>query len=468
MTEFIGHFHPLLVHLPIGILLIALLLQWLSGKEKYRILKPAVRVVLLCGTVSAGISCITGYLLSVTDDYDETLVNWHLWMGLLVLLVSFLWYLKEVNERFPVNKKLLSVALLILITVTGHLGGSLTHGAGYLTKPLKNIFIKDSTANITIQPVANVQEALVFNDVVKPILQTKCFSCHNEGKQKGGLQMDDMTALMKGGKNGKVLEPGNAEASEIIKRMLLPVDNDDHMPPKEKPQPTESQLALLHWWINSGASFTKKVKEIAQPDKLKPLLLALQQPVAPLKKPTKDVPAAAVEKADEKIMAQLKDRGIIILPVAQNSNYLLANFVTKSVTDKKDFELLLQLKKQLVWLRLDNTSTNDELAADISGLINLTRLNVSNTLLTDKGLPELATLKNINYLNLTGTKVTAAGLLPLKVLTKLKNLYLYRSNVKSTDYVNLKKAFPAAVIDTGGYQVGLLTSDTSIVKPAKK
>lgn len=468
MTEFIGHFHPLLVHLPIGILLIALLLQWLSGKEKYRILKPAVRVVLLCGTVSAGISCITGYLLSATDDYDETLVNWHLWMGLLVLLVSFLWYLKEVNERFPVNKKLLSVALLILITVTGHLGGSLTHGAGYLTKPLKNIFIKDSTANITIQPVANVQEALVFNDVVKPILQTKCFSCHNEGKQKGGLQMDDIKALIKGGKNGKVLEPGNAEASEIIKRMLLPVDNDDHMPPKEKPQPTENQLALLHWWISSGASFTKKVKEIAQPDKLKPLLLALQQPVAPLKKPTNDVPSAAVEKADEKIMAQLKDRGIIILPVAQNSNYLLANFVTKSVADKKDFELLLQLKKQLVWLRLDNTSTNDNLAADISGLTNLTKLNLSYTLLTDKGVQQLARLKNINYLNLTGTKVTAAGLLPLKVLTKLKNMYLYRSNVKSTDYVNLKKVFPAAVIDTGGYRVGLLTSDTSIVKPAKK
>ena len=128
-----------------------------------------------------------------------------------------------------------------------------------------------------IKPIPNVQEAYVYNDVVRPILQTKCYSCHGVNKQKGKLRMDDAVMLMKGGKDGKVIEPGNADSSELIKRLLLPVDNEDHMPPKEKPQPSESQIVLLQWWISQGASFVKKVKEVDQPDKIKPFLLALQK-----------------------------------------------------------------------------------------------------------------------------------------------------------------------------------------------
>ena len=468
ITEFIGHFHPLLVHLPIGILLIALLLQWLSRKEKYKALQPAIPIVLLCGIITSAASCITGYLLSISDDYDEAMVSWHLWMAISVLFVSFLLYLKELNGRLPVNKHLLSVGLLVLIAVTGHLGGSITHGPDYITKPFKNIFIKDTTANMTIKPLANVQESLVYNDVVKPILQTKCQGCHNANKKKGGLRMDEINELMKGGKDGKVLEPGNAAESEMIKRLLLPTDNDKHMPPKEKPQPTESQIALLHWWINNGVDFTRKVKEFDQPVKIKPIFIALQQPATPVKKESDGLPVGTVEKADEKIMAQLKALGIIILPVAQNSNYLMANFVTDPIVDKNDLQLLKQLKDQLVWLRIDNTNTGDDLAPGLAQLTTLTRLNVSNTLLTDKGLQELATLKNLQYLNLAGTKITATGLMQLKPLAKLKNLYLYRTNIKNADYFNLKKTFPSAIIDTGGYQVGLLVTDTTKVKAVKK
>jgi Planctomycete cytochrome C/Leucine Rich repeat len=280
--------------------------------------------------------------------------------------------------------------------------------------------------------------------------------------------MDEINELMRGGKDGKVLQPGNAATSEMIKRLLLPTDNDKHMPPKEKPQPTENQIALLNWWINNGADFTRKVKEFDQPAKIKPVLIALQQPAILVKKEPDDIPAVTVEKADEKIMAQLKAHGIIILPVAQNSNYLMANFVTDSIVDINDLKLLQQLKKQLVWLKLDNTNTGDNSVPGIVQLTALTRLNVSNTLLTDKGLQQLAALKNLQYLNLAGTKVTATGLIQLKPLTKLKNLYLYRTDTKSTDYPNLKKIFPSAVIDSGGYQVGLLVSDTTKVKVGKK
>lgn len=467
MTEFLGHFHPLLVHLPIGILLIGLLLQFLARKEKYKTLKPAIPIVLLCGAISALFTCITGYLLSISDDYDKTLVSWHMWMGISVALVSLMLYAKEKNPQFAVNKKILSIGLFILIFITGHLGGSLTHGSDYLTKPLKNIFSDDTSSTAVIKPLANVQEATAYSDVIKPIFETKCFSCHGPNKQKGGLRMDDSLKMMKGGKDGKVIEPGNANESEMIKRLMLPVDNEDHMPPKEKPQPTESQIALLHWWISNGADMNKKVKQLPQDDKIKPMLLALQQPVI-IKKESIEIPTAAVEKADEKIIDQLKQKGVVVLPVAQNSNYLIANFVTDTVIEKIDLQLLLQLKKQLVWLKLDGTDIGDDAMQNIAQLSNLTKLNLAHTNITDKGLHQLQTLQNLQYLNLVSTKISAEGILQLKNLQKLQSLYLFQILTSKGDWQKIKTAFPKTYIDSGGYIVPIFISDTTEVKAKNK
>lgn len=461
--EFLGHFHPLLVHLPIGILLIGIILHWLSQKQKYHLLAPAVPTVLLAGCVTAFASCITGYLLSIADDYDKSLVSWHMWMGIGVTLVSLLLYAKEKNPAFAVDKRILSVGLLILLTITGHLGGSLTHGSDYLSKPLKEIFGEDSVASATIKPLANVQEAAVYKDIITPILQTRCYNCHNANKQKGGLRMDDFSLLMKGGKGGKVIVPGNADGSEMIKRLLLPTDNDDHMPPKEKPQLTESQVALLHWWISNNADAVKKTKETPQPGKIKFLLTALESATAE-QKPRTDIPAAAVDKAAEKIIEQLKTKNIVVVPVAQQSNYLSVNFVTDSIVDKADLDLVVQLKPQLIWLKMNNTNLTDASLAVIGRLSNLTRLDLSNTLITNKGLPQLATLTGLQYLNLAGTKVSGQGISALKTLTKLQNLYLYKTNYAAKDWPLLKVVFPKTSIDTGGYMVPLLEGDTSLVK----
>lgn len=468
IIEFIGHFHPLLVHLPIGILFIALILQWMSRKEKYTPLSVAVPVILLAGSIAAFTSCITGYLLSISDDYDKSLVSWHMWMGIGVTLVSLMLYAKEKNPLFAIDKRILSLGLLLLLMITGHMGGSLTHGSDYLTKPLKQLFSKDSVANETIKPIANVQEAVAYTDVITPILQSKCYSCHNANKQKGGLRMDQIGLLMKGGKDGKIITPGNADESELIKRLLLPTDNEHHMPPKEKPQPSESQIALLHWWISNNADAQKKVKDLTQTDKIKPLLTALQTLVATQKERT-DIPVAQVGKAAEKIIDQLKERNIVVLPVAQNTNYLMANFVTDSVIYKADMELLLQLKPQLIWLKLHNTNISDEMLASIAQLTNLTRLDLSNTFITDKGLPQLVTLTNLQYLNLVGTTISGAVITQLRGLSKLQTLYLFKTGFSIKDLAAVKSVFPKTIIDTGGYNVPLLTSDTTLVKePVKK
>jgi len=75
---------------------------------------------------------------------------------------------------------------------------------------------------------------------------------------KGRASHGRQSEAGQGGKDGKVIEPYHADDSEMIRRLSLPVDDQDHMPPKEKPQPSESQIALLHWWISQGASLQKK------------------------------------------------------------------------------------------------------------------------------------------------------------------------------------------------------------------
>lgn len=466
ILEFFGHFHPLIVHLPIGILLTALFLQWLSARDSYRSYASVVPVVLLMGVIAAFLSCITGWILSLTDDYDKTLVSWHMWMGIATAFTSLLLYAKSVNPKFGVSRKLLTLILLTLILVTGHLGGSLTHGSDYLTKPLADVFGKDTLANAVIKPIPNVQEAYVYNDVVKPILQTKCYSCHGENKQKGKLRMDDSLLLMKGGKDGKVIHAGNAKESEMIKRLLLPVDNEDHMPPKEKSQPSENQIVLLEWWISQGAGFGKKVKEVSQPDKIVPVLFALQKTNVVVKE-AMDIPVSKVVEADPIVIEKMRSRGIVVLPVAQNSHYLQANFVTDTVISNEDLQLLSAIKKQLIWLKLGYTNISDGGLTTIGQLENLTRLNLEHTSISDNGLRALLSLRSLQYLNLVGTSVTSQGVLQLKNLQSLRSLYLYQSKVNMTDWSVIKNAFPKTTIDSGKYSVPTLMTDTTLVKSNK-
>lgn len=466
IKEFIGHFHPVIVHLPIGILILGIVLQGFAHKDASGQFHKAITISYVLGMISAILACISGYLLSISDDYDAEMINWHFWMGLSVAFVSAVLLLLHMRRQYVRWQFPLGLLLCVLIIITGHLGGSLTHGSGYLTQALH---ADEDEKSAQRKAIPNVQEAMVYQEVVQPLLQSKCYSCHNANKKKGGLQMDQTGLLMKGGKNGEVIIAGNAEQSEMIKRMLLPREDEDHMPPKEKPQLSENEIALLHWWIASGASFEKKVKDLEQSEKIKPILLALQnEPVETTV--ALDVPGTPVDKADESAIRKLRETGAVVMPVAQNTNYLMANFVTARPLTNADMQLLLPLKKQLVWLKLGGTAIGDSGLAPIGQCNNLMRLQLEHTRVTDAGLNKLASLKDLRYLNLVGTKVSAKGIEQLKDLKQLQSLFLYQTQVSKSDWPNLEKLFPIAHIDSGGYHVPTLETDTTVLKyvPPKK
>lgn len=460
ITEFIGRFHPLFVHLPIGILLLALFLQWMSRKEKYTISYPVMRLIWMLGIFSALLSCITGFLLSLSGEYEENTLALHMWMGIGTAALSLLAGAKVFSRQFDAIYRYACIGLLLFIIGTGHFGGSLTHGEGYLTAALNE---EEEQATVIVKPIANVQEANVYADIVQPLLETNCYSCHGAKKQKGKLRMDSPEALLKGGEEGEIIRSGNSAESELVRRLLLPPDHKHHMPPKQKPQLKERHVTLLQWWIDQGAPFDKKVKDLVQPEKLKPALASLQ--TVDTKDKTKEIlPGVPVEPADANAVKALRDKGVVVLPVAQNSHYLAANFITATSITDADMRLLLPLKKQLVWLKLNDVKLGDSALFFIGQCTNLHMLQLNGTAITDKGLAQLKSLPLLQSLHLVGTAITSEGLLQLKGLQNLQSVYLYRTNMNRQNWPALKKAFPKTALDTGGYTVPTLLSDTTMVK----
>src|SRR5688500_16134278 len=151
-ADLIGRFHPVLVHLPIGILLLACFFQILTIKNRFTVLQPAIPVMLFWGMIGAVLSCISGYMLSLSGDYDGQLVSTHQWMGIFVAIASLVLYLLHKLSIGEKTARIFSAGIIILITVTGHLGGSLTHGSDYLTEGLNS----DDEKGVVMKPIPNI------------------------------------------------------------------------------------------------------------------------------------------------------------------------------------------------------------------------------------------------------------------------------------------------------------------------
>jgi uncharacterized membrane protein len=464
ILEFFGRFHPLVVHLPIGILLLAFVFEWLSRKPQYNFLQDATEQAYLYATLSAIVSCVAGYLLSLSGGYDETTLNQHKWLGIGVAVASgALWLFKKISLP-AVFKRVTVVITAVGLALTGHLGGSLTHGDDYLSQPLAAAFNGETgSGKSQRKPITDLNQAMAYQDVVEPILAEKCYQCHNDKKQKGGLRMDSPEFLQKGGENGVVFLAGNIEKSKLCEYLTLPEGDDMHMPPKGKPQPTPQEIALINWWVKQGAPFDKKVAELPQDEQVKPILAALASgSTEGTTAAQADVPTDKVPAADAAALEALKSLNVLVMPVANESNYLMANMVNTPAFDDQQVSKLVPLAKQLVWLRLGGTKVSDAGLKEIGKLQNLTRLSLEHTTVSDAGLEALKGLSNLQYLNLFDTKVSDKGLQALASLKNLRTVYVYQTQVTAQGVGALQKNLPSLKIDTGGYQKQLLAiADTA-------
>ncbi len=246
MIEFLGKFHPLLVHLPIGFLLLLAALEWLVLRPGWKELATANRVILLLTIPAALASVICGWLLAADGGYDAIALFWHRWLGTgVAVAVIALWVIRQRGWMTAYRRSLF--VTLVLLTVASHFGGSLTHGSDFLAWPKAR---SPETGPLTEEQLL-AQPA--YATVIHPIFDKYCVSCHGADKSKGGLRMDTAALLVKGGDSGPPLDPPGAEYSLLGNRLNLPEDDDDHMPPAGKPQLSAAQLTVIKWWLDAGA-----------------------------------------------------------------------------------------------------------------------------------------------------------------------------------------------------------------------
>jgi uncharacterized membrane protein len=425
-----GRLHPLLLHFPIVLLLLAVVLLAIPGMIKDR--EEARRYganLLLFGTFTAAFTVIAGLLLSHEEGYEREALVWHKWTGLAVLWMASLLYLfleKVKGKTLRVGSGILGLA----IVVSGHLGAGITHGEDFLTGPLG----RESGINVSLE------EAEVFAHVVKPILQSKCVSCHKASKQKGELRLDAPQHIQKGGESGPVLERGNPEKSLMIQRIHLPMEDEEHMPPKGKPQLTEQEKAILEAWVESGADYEKKV--LAYVDTTSMFRLAVEKFTS---KP-KTYPFRA---ADPKTISGLNNFYRKVEPLGASSPALSVSYFGRSVFNPGSLAELKGIYAQTVSLNLNNMPLEDEDLSYLRPFENLERLYLNFSMVRGEGLKELSEMENLRLLSLSGNPLDGSAVENLSQLRNLKQLYLWNTGLDKASIEKLREVFPGIHIEMG-------------------
>jgi len=423
-----GRLHPLLLHFPIVILLLALVLllfpHWAKTKEDGM---EYGENLLLLGCLTTAFTVIAGLFLSHEPGYDQEQLAWHKWSGLVVFWLSSLLY-TYLNQPFPVWQKAGMGVIAVSLLVSGHLGASITHGEGFVTAPLAS----DA-------PLVALEDAEVFSHVVMPILEQKCVSCHKASKQKGGLRMDKPELLTKGGDSGPAFVANDPMGSLMVQRMLLPLDDEEHMPPKGKPQLSEDEIALLEAWIASGSDFDRKLTAFSDTSSL--FLLAVSK--------FSNTKSYDFKPASANTVKGLNNFYRKVQALGMDSPALSVSYFGRSAFDPQSLSELKDIYQQTVSINLNNMPLEDKDMAVLGNFPNLERLFLNFTDITGEGIKHLQGLEQLRLLSLAGNSLDAAAITHLSELKNLNHLYVWNTGLEEAQLQALKSALPNTTIETG-------------------
>ncbi|GAB3167426.1 c-type cytochrome domain-containing protein [Telluribacter humicola] len=439
-----GRMHPMLLHFPLVILLLAMGMEFFRFNSRYAA-EPFYRVflnnLLLFGALSSALAVIMGLFLAREEGYTGETLQWHKWAGISVFGLSLLLYWSRSASWYKAaTARGGALLMVVLLLVAGHYGATLTHGDGFVVEPLMGQKQED---------LVPLEEAQVFDHVIQPIFQQKCVSCHNSGKSKGGLLLTDEAAIRKGGKTGQLFVAGMPEQSLLLKRLHLPMEEKKHMPPKGKEQLTTEEIALLSWWVKGRAEFRKKVLDLPATDTLRILAASMFN----TESPTELYTFAA---ADDDVIQKLTNNYRSIAPLARESPALSVNIYNKNEYAPEQIEELSELKKQIVFLNLSKMPVKDADLKKISQFENLQKLNLNFTDISGKGLSELASLTKLKSLSLSGTQVAYADLQKsLGAIKSLQTVSVWDTGLTDQDIQRLQKGFPGIRFIAGFQDDGL-------------
>lgn len=262
---FLGRFHVLALHIPIGIIVAIVILEWLARREQYRHLEAASPFLWIAAAVSALLTVALGYMHWAEGNFGSASGVQHRTFGTaLALLITGVAVLRASRFAPKYTPVYFPAALLmfLLVSITGHYGGNLTHGSTYLVEyapqPLRSL------AGLAPRrpPVTDLALADPYLDIAGPILQLRCASCHSPDNREADLDLTSYDGIRRGGETGGTVVAGRPEVSEMIRRITLAPDHEAYMPAEGKTPLTDRQVRILEWWIASGAETGATVGEL--------------------------------------------------------------------------------------------------------------------------------------------------------------------------------------------------------------
>lgn len=431
ITTFLGRMHPMIVHLPIGFLLLAALFDGLSYTSRYASLKAAVPLTLLLGSIFAILACLLGYLLSQSGDYDPQQLSRHKYGGLLVAAMSVLLYAAQLQGwRFTtiLPRWLLTTGsgiVLVLMIYAGHQGANLTHGADYLSM---------ATLQEKERPKPDsLEAAYLFEDIVQPLLIKRCGQCHGQGKRKGELSVNSLAAMLKGGKSGAAIVPGDAHNSKLIERITLDPSNKKFMPTDGKTPLTKTEVALLQWWVTKGmAKAGLPLAAIKGSEEIKPAaatILGMSVGAAADQQEMSDTLHTHVPAAfNLALLDSLRRQGWQVRVMLHQPVLLDLSWPQGKPMPAGQLARSLQpVAKNIIWLNLSAHGLSGADLAILPQLTSLEKLRLDNNPVGDEITEKLGSLAHLEAINLNQTRITRAGLQRLQQIPSLKRIYYWQT-----------------------------------------
>ncbi|REG82720.1 DUF1549 domain-containing protein [Algoriphagus antarcticus] len=263
LWQFFGRLHPLIVHFPIALIVVAALMELFTFREFNSKIRPGIMILASIGAISAILAAPMGWLLATNEGTSGDLLDLHKWIGIGTAILSLitLFFLSKIRRR-PTSSQIKPFRATLFLTaicvsVAGHFGGSLTHGEDFLTEVLPSKANEFEIEKTPINLAAYKAELTPEKEMkligeVRMVLAHNCYKCHSGSKIEAELRLDEKEFFFAGGESGQILIPGNPGESEIIRRINLRKNHDDVMPSKGKLL-NKQEKELIALWIAKGA-----------------------------------------------------------------------------------------------------------------------------------------------------------------------------------------------------------------------
>ena len=450
--NFLGKFHPLFLHLPIGALMLVFLMEasGLMTRGKYR---PNTTLGLFFAAATGVFAVVFGYCLYLTGEYPESaLVLEHKRDGILfslfILLAFVIKYTADVKLTGKAFKGVYFSSLGatgFMMLCAGHHGGEISHGDPIDSLPSTVVAKRNERLNAPVNT-----DPVIYTQYIHPILEAKCISCHGEDKQKGALRLDSYAFMLDGGEETDCLVPGDVKESALVTYLHLPEDDDLHMPPEGKTQMTAEEIQILEWWVKIGAPETAKRSEVEVTPAAEKALATLLTPAQRERlEAAQKAELAAKKKADNKKRLELaialesvnaKFPGSLKYVSQQNTDLNFSAVSYRSKFADADIEILASVFKDIVELDLSSTQITDVAASKLSQFTKLQKVKLNGTQVSDVVLATLSELPDLEVINIYGTEVSDAGLSKLSTHPKLNRIYVWNTKVTEEGAKSLEDA----------------------------